>query len=97
MADEIRGFLALLDSDVTTPTNIGNTNEFTISELAEMVTEMVGTGSKVTYHELPVDDPMQRKPDITKARELLGWEPTVQLREGLEHTIAYFDGLLKGQ
>ncbi len=97
VADEIRGFLALLDSDVTTPTNIGNTNEFTVSELAEMVTEMVGTGSKVTYHDLPVDDPMQRKPDITKARELLGWEPTIQLREGLEHTIAYFDGLLKSQ
>ena len=97
VADEIRGFLALLDSDVTTPTNIGNTNEFTVSELAEMVTEMVGTGSKVTYHDLPVDDPMQRKPDITKARELLGWEPEIQLREGLEHTIAYFDQLLKSR
>lgn len=97
VADEIRGFLALLDSDVTTPTNIGNTNEFTVSELAEMVTEMVGNGSKVTYHDLPVDDPTQRKPDITKARELLGWEPTIQLREGLEHTIAYFDQLLKNQ
>lgn len=97
VADEIRGFLALLDSDVTTPTNIGNTNEFTVSELAEMVTEMVGTGSKVTYHDLPVDDPTQRKPDITKARELLGWEPQIQLREGLEHTIAYFDQLLKNQ
>ncbi len=97
VADEIRGFLALLDSDVTTPTNIGNTNEFTVSELAEMVTEMVGTGSKVTYHDLPVDDPTQRKPDITKARELLGWEPKIQLREGLEHTIAYFDQLLKNQ
>lgn len=97
VADEIRGFLALLDSDVNTPTNIGNTNEFTVSELAEMVTEMVGTGSKVTYHDLPVDDPMQRKPDITKARELLGWEPEIQLREGLEHTIAYFDQLLKSQ
>ena len=97
VADEIRGFLALLDSDVTTPTNIGNANEFTVSELAEMVTEMVGTGSKVTYHDLPVDDPMQRKPDITKARELLGWEPEIQLREGLEHTIAYFDQLLKSR
>ena len=92
--DEIRGFLALLDSDVTTPVNIGNTNEFTISELAELVTEMVDTGSKVTYHDLPTDDPTQRKPDITKARELLGWEPEIQLREGLEHTIAYFRELL---
>jgi UDP-glucuronate decarboxylase len=88
-------FLALLDSDVTSPTNIGNTIEFTIAELAELVTEMIDTGSKVTYHDLPVDDPTQRKPDITKARELLGWEPTVQLREGLEDTIAYFDQLLK--
>ncbi len=94
VADEIRGFLALLDSDINTPVNIGNTNEFTISELAELVTEMVDTGSLVTYHDLPVDDPMQRKPDITKAREHLGWEPTVQLREGLEHTIGYFRELL---
>ncbi len=96
VADEVRGFLALLDSEVNTPVNIGNTNEFTISELAELVTEMVDTKSTVTYHDLPVDDPMQRKPDITKAKELLGWEPTVQLREGLEHTIAYFKELLEG-
>ncbi len=96
VADEVRGFLALLDSEVNTPVNIGNTNEFTISELAELVTEMVDTKSTVTYHDLPVDDPMQRKPDITKAKELLGWEPTVQLREGLEHTIAYFKQLLEG-
>ena len=94
VADEVRGFLALLDSDINTPVNIGNTNEFTISELAELVTEMVDTDSKVTYHDLPVDDPTQRKPDITKAREQLGWEPTVQLREGLEHTIKYFKDLL---
>ncbi len=95
VADEIRGFLALLDSNVNDPVNVGNPNEFTISQLAEMVTEMTGTGSKVTYHDLPVDDPMQRKPDITKARELLNWEPEIQLREGLEHTIAFFDELLK--
>ena len=92
--DEVRGFLALLDSDVTTPTNVGNPNEFTISELAELVTEMTGTGSSVSYHDLPTDDPTQRKPDISKAKELLGWEPTVQLREGLTHTIAYFEQLL---
>lgn len=94
VADEIRGFLALLDSDVTTPTNIGNPNEFTISQLAELVVEMTNSGSTVTYHDLPVDDPMQRKPDITKARDLLGWSPEVQLREGLEHTIEYFASLL---
>lgn len=95
VADEIRGFLALLDSNVNDPVNVGNPNEFTISQLAEMVTEMTGTGSKVTYHDLPVDDPMQRKPDITKAREELNWEPVVQLREGLGHTIEYFRTLLK--
>ena len=94
VADEIRGFLALLDSDINDPVNIGNPNEFTISQLAEMVTEMIDTGSKVTYHDLPVDDPMQRKPDITKAREELDWEPVIQLREGLEHTIEYFKTLL---
>ena len=93
--DEIRGFLALLDSDINTPVNVGNPNEFTIAQLAELVTELTGTGSKVTYHDLPVDDPMQRKPDIAKAREQLGWEPVVQLREGLGHTIAYFDELLR--
>ena len=94
VADEIRGFLALLDSDINDPVNIGNPNEFTISQLAEMVTEMIDTGSKVTYHDLPVDDPMQRKPDITKAREELDWEPVIQLREGLGHTIEYFKTLL---
>ena len=94
VADEIRGFLALLDSDVNEPVNVGNPNEFTVSQLAEIVTELVGTGSKVTYHDLPVDDPMQRKPDITKARGELGWEPVVQLREGLGYTIEYFRELL---
>ena len=94
VGDEIRGFLALLDSDIHTPVNVGNPNEFTISQLAELVTETIDTGSKVTYHDLPVDDPMQRKPDITKAREHLDWEPVVQLREGLGFTIDYFRELL---
>jgi dTDP-glucose 4,6-dehydratase len=95
VADEIRGFLALLDSDVHAPTNIGNPNEFTISQLAELVVEMTNSGSAVTYQDLPVDDPTQRKPDITRARSLLGWSPEVQLREGLEHTIAYFASRLE--
>ena len=94
VADEVRGFLALLDSDINSPVNVGNPNEFTISQLAELVTEIIDTGSKVTYHDLPVDDPMQRKPDITKAREHLDWEPVVQLREGLGFTIDYFRELL---
>ena len=92
--DEIRGFLALLDSDLATPINIGNDNEFTIAQLAELIIEVTGSSSELVYLPLPVDDPMQRKPDLTKARTLLGWEPTVQLREGIERTAAYFAALL---
>ncbi len=90
VSDEIRGFLALLDSDVDTPTNIGNDNEFTIRELAELALEVTESKSEIVHLPLPADDPTQRKPDLTKARTLLGWEPTVQLREGLELTAAYF-------
>ncbi len=88
--DEIRGFLALLDSDVNTPVNIGNDNEFTIAELAELIIDVTGSSSELVHQPLPVDDPTQRRPDLTKARSLLGWEPTVQLREGLERTAEYF-------
>ncbi len=88
--DEIRGFLALLDSDLTSPINIGNDNEFTIAQLAELIVDVTGSSSELVYLPLPVDDPMQRRPDLTKARTLLGWEPTVQLREGIERTAEYF-------
>jgi dTDP-glucose 4,6-dehydratase len=88
--DEIRGFLALLDSELTGPINIGNDNEFTIAQLAELIIDVTGSSSELVYLPLPVDDPMQRKPDLTKARTLLGWEPTVQLREGIERTAEYF-------
>jgi dTDP-glucose 4,6-dehydratase len=88
--DEIRGFLALLDSEQTGPINIGNDNEFTIAQLAELIVEVTGSSSELVYLPLPVDDPTQRKPDLTKARTLLGWEPTVQLREGIERTAEYF-------
>ena len=88
--DEIRGFLALLDSELNTPINIGNDNEFTIAQLAELIIEVTGSSSELTYLPLPVDDPTQRKPDLTKARTLLGWAPTVQLREGIERTAEYF-------
>jgi len=91
--DEIRGFLALLDSDQTGPINIGNPGEFTIRELADLVIELTGSSSEVVHEPLPVDDPTQRRPDITKARELLGWEPAVDLREGLQRTIAHFAAL----
>ncbi len=89
--DEIRGFLLLLDSDVTEPVNIGNPDtQQTIRELAELAIEVTGSSSEVVYEPLPVDDPTQRQPDIARARDLLGWEPTVGLREGLERTAAYF-------
>jgi dTDP-glucose 4,6-dehydratase len=89
--DEIRGFLALLDSDVTTPVNIGNPDtQQTILQLARLAIEITGSSSEIVFEPLPVDDPTQRQPDITRARELLGWEPRVGLREGLEQTAAYF-------
>ena len=84
----------LLDSDITTPTNIGNPAEYTISQLAELTLELTGSQSELKYLPLPVDDPTQRQPDITKARTLLGWEPTVELREGLTRTAEYFRSVL---
>lgn len=97
--DLIEGFLRLMatPSDVTGPINIGNPNEFTIRELAEQVIDLTGSSSTLEFRPLPQDDPMQRQPDITRAREVLGWEPKVQLREGLAKTIAYFDELLSGK
>jgi dTDP-glucose 4,6-dehydratase len=94
--DEVRGFIALLDSDEVGPINIGNPGEFTMLELAQLVLEVTGSSSEVIHEPLPVDDPKQRRPDITLAREKLGWEPQVALREGLEKTAAYFRGLLAG-
>lgn len=80
--------------DVVGPVNIGNPNEFTIRALADLVIELTGSRSKLTFEPLPQDDPVQRQPDISKARQLLDWQPKVELREGLEKTIAYFDELL---
>lgn len=78
------------------PINIGNPTEFTIRDLAEMIIRLTGTKTRVTFRPLPADDPKQRRPDITRARELLGsWQPKVQLEEGLTKTIAYFDSVLK--
>jgi UDP-glucuronate decarboxylase len=81
--------------DVTGPINTGNPHEFTIKELAEKVIELTGSASKLVYKPLPSDDPMQRKPDISKARSILGWEPQVQLEEGLRMTIPYFENVLQ--
>ena len=89
--DEVRGFVALLDSGVNTPVNIGNPyTEHTIDELAKLVVEVTGSSSEIVYEALPVDDPTQRQPDITLARSLLGWEPTIGLTEGLGRTADYF-------
>ena len=92
--DEIRGFLALLDSDLQSPVNIGNPNEFTMLELAELVREITGTASEIVFRPLPVDDPLQRQPDISKARQHLGWEPTISLRDGISRTVDHFRELL---
>ncbi len=92
--DEIRGFLALLDSDITTPVNIGNPTEYTIRQLAEMAIDVTGSSSELTFGPLPVDDPTRRQPDITMAQKHLGWAPTVELREGLTRTADYFRTVL---
>ncbi len=83
--------------DFIGPVNTGNPDEFTILELAQQVIAMTGSKSKIIFEPLPSDDPMQRKPDITLAKEKLDWEPKIKLEEGLKKTIAYFDGLLKEQ
>ena len=89
-SDLIDGIYRLYHSDRVDPTNIGNPGEFTMLELAEQVLALTGSTSPLVHQELPVDDPKVRKPDLTIARAVLGWEPKVPLREGLEHTIAYF-------
>jgi UDP-glucuronate decarboxylase len=93
--DLIEGFIRFMNQDETIgPINIGNPSEFTILELAEKVIKMTGSQSKIIHEVLPSDDPKQRKPDITQARKVLGWEPKYSLDEGLKPTIAYFDKLL---
>ena len=88
----IAGLIKLMESsdDFTGPVNIGNPIEFSIKELAEKVIEMTKSTSKITYQSLPENDPVRRQPDIALARKMLGWEPTIQLNEGLQHTIDYF-------
>jgi len=87
VADEIRGLIALAESGYHNPVNIGNPDEFTLLELAKTVIEVTGSKSEIVYEALPTDDPQVRQPDITLAREILGWEPTVTLREGLQRTL----------
>jgi dTDP-glucose 4,6-dehydratase len=85
--DLIAGMIALSESGLHDPVNIGNPNEFTLLELAEAVIEITDSKSEIVYEELPTDDPKVRRPDITRARTLLNWEPKVELREGLKRTI----------
>lgn len=94
--DLIEGFIRMMNTDesVIGPINLGNPNEFTIKQLAELVIELTGSKSQIVYQEAAQDDPQQRQPVIDKAKQILGWQPTVQLRAGLEKTIEYFRGIL---
>lgn len=93
--DLIEGIFRLLHSDYTLPVNIGNPQEITIKQFAEEIVALTGTSSKVIYEPLPKDDPKQRQPDITRARDILGWEPKVERAEGLRRTLAYFQQKVK--
>lgn len=97
--DLIDGLVRLMNTDdgITGPINLGNPVEFTMMELAETVIELTGSESSIEFKPLPTDDPRQRQPDIGRARDTLGWSPSIQLREGLGQTIAYFDNLLRAQ
>jgi len=90
--DLVAGLIALMETgpEVTGPINIGNPNEFTIRELATSVIELTGSRSEIVQHPLPADDPKQRQPDIARAKEVLGWQPTVELEAGLKRTVDYF-------
>lgn len=92
--DQIAGIMAMINSDVEGPVNVGNPDEFTMKELADKVLALTGSTSEKVHHPLPPDDPTQRKPNITRAKGQLGWEPKVSLDEGLKPTIAYFKGEL---
>lgn len=91
--DEVEGIYRLFNSSEQLPVNIGNPNEFTVRQLAELVIEMTGSTSKIESHPLSADDPKVRQPDITRATGILHWTPRVELREGLQRTIAYFRGI----
>ena len=97
--DLVDGLMRLMATpdEITGPVNLGNPGEFTIRELAEEVIELTGSSSRIIHLPLPVDDPRQRRPDISKANELFGWKPTVALRDGLLKTIAYFERLLRDE
>jgi dTDP-glucose 4,6-dehydratase len=91
--DQVEGIYRLLLSDYIYPVNVGNPHEISISDFAEEIIKLTNTTQKVIYKDLPVNDPMQRQPDITLARKLLGWEPKVQRAEGMKITFEYFKSL----
>jgi dTDP-glucose 4,6-dehydratase len=90
ITDLIDGIYRLMNSDLNEPVNIGNPNEMTLLALAKKIIELTKSKSKIEYRPLPKDDPKVRRPDITKAKKLLGWQPTIGLEEGLKKTIEYF-------
>ena len=92
--DLVRGLVALNESDVHDPVNIGNPDEMSLLEMAQLVVELTESSSEIAYEPLPVDDPQVRRPDITRARELLDWEPEISLREGLAHTVEHYSKVL---
>lgn len=92
--DEVRGLIALLDSEITGPVNLGNPDERTVLQIAHVVQEIVGSGSGITYAPLREQDPVRRCPDITLARTRLGWEPEIELKVGLTRTVEYFASLV---
>ena len=94
VSDLVDGLLRLMEADVHEPVNIGNPHEVTIAEIARTIIALVGSRSRIVYRPLPVDDPRQRRPDISRARTVLGWEPRVGLEEGLARTVGYFSGQL---
>lgn len=93
--DEIEGIYRLLMSDYKLPMNIGNPHEITIKDFAEEIIKLTGTDQKIIYKALPKDDPMQRQPDISKAKQILGWEPKVGRAEGMKKTFDFFKTLTK--
>lgn len=95
--DLVRGIVALLGSEYVGPVNLGNPDEFTVVQLAELVLEVTGSDSPLAFEDLPVDDPIRRRPDITLAREVLGWQPEVPLREGLTRTCGWYRRLREGR
>jgi dTDP-glucose 4,6-dehydratase len=94
VSDEVEGLYRLFLHGDHNPTNIGNPAEYTVRELADLIIELTGTSSVIKHEPLPQDDPKQRRPDITRARRMLGWEPTVPVREGVARTIEYFRSLM---